>query len=213
MDQGTLVENQVDEGKRLIEQLASTGFDVTAAFWVRTREDGEWTLTIASKVLEEKGPAAAYRAVNDALRKLDDPSISMSDIKVIGANNPITRDVHKIQKRYSGRTPIRFGGARFGGVDIEEAYIYSPAPGSAETDERWRGIEIVVFPEPTPEDAYFVEFWPHELQAMLGPGGQARRVPRPAGVRVEGGRITWYRSPEKPLPNLKQDDYTSRGQE
>jgi hypothetical protein len=131
MAQGTLVDNQVDDGKRLMEQLASTGFDVAAAFWVRTGEDGEWILYIASKVFEEKGPAAAYRAVNDALRKLDEPSLSMSDIKVIGANNPITSDVHKIQKRYSGRMPVRFGGARFGGVEIEEAYIYSPVPSSA----------------------------------------------------------------------------------
>src|SRR5205823_208896 len=86
-------------------------------------------------------------------------------------------------------------------------------PANGASDGRCRGISIVVFPEPQPEGAYRVEFWPHEPQAALGLDGQPRRVPRPAAVRVEGGRVTEYRPPEKPLPHLGQSDYEQKALE
>ena len=39
MDQGELVIDQIESGKRLIEALAAAGFDVRVAFWAKPTED------------------------------------------------------------------------------------------------------------------------------------------------------------------------------
>lgn len=127
MDQIALVENQLDEGQRLIYQLVHDGFDIAAAFWLKTSEEARWFLYVASKVVDEEGPAPAYRAVYASLQRLKDPWMSLSEIKLIGVSNPMARDVLKLYRRHPGRMPTRYNGTQLGGVGIEEAYIY-PQP-------------------------------------------------------------------------------------
>jgi len=44
------------------------GFDVRLAFWTKPTDEGKWFLYLASPVVDEKGPAAAYRLVRDVMR-------------------------------------------------------------------------------------------------------------------------------------------------
>jgi hypothetical protein len=44
MDTELLVESQVDDGRRLVNQVVSDGTEVSAAFWVKTSEEGLWHL-------------------------------------------------------------------------------------------------------------------------------------------------------------------------
>jgi hypothetical protein len=130
MDQGPLVDNQIDDGFKLVKQLGTTGFDVAAAFWVRTSEDGQWTLYIASKVVEESGTAAAYRKVADALRQLEDPWVSMSEVKVIGEKNPITTDVLAILRKHPGPMATRSRRPTLGDIETDEVYVYPAVEGA-----------------------------------------------------------------------------------
>ena len=126
MDRISLVDRRIDDGQKLILQLARDGFDVTAAFWLKPSEDDWWNLYIATKVVDDNGPAIAYRALQKSQQKLIGTTISLADVKLIGPSNPITRDVRKIRRRYSGSAPISFGGAQLGNVNVEEALIYPP---------------------------------------------------------------------------------------
>jgi hypothetical protein len=128
MDQSSLVDRRIDDGERLIQQLLRDNFDVTVAFWLKTSEEDWWHLYIGSKMVDERGPIQAYRALQESLQKLSGTTVSLTDVKLIGAANPITTDVLKIQKRQSGKGPIRFGGTHFGGITVEEALIYPPPP-------------------------------------------------------------------------------------
>lgn len=128
MDQITLVDRRIIDGQKLILQLSHDGFDFTAAFWLRPVDDNWWHLYIASKGVDEQGSAVAYRKVQASLRQLPGTTISLSDVKVIEATGPLTHDILKIRKHYTGATPIRFGGAQLGGMLIEEALIYPPVP-------------------------------------------------------------------------------------
>jgi hypothetical protein len=126
MDQISLVDSRIDDGRRLLLQLTRDGFDVTAAFWLRLSEETWWHLYIASKQVDERGPAEAYREVQKSLRQLAATTISLSDVKLIGASSPLTRDALKIRKRSPAGIPIRSGGARLGTVVVEELLIYPP---------------------------------------------------------------------------------------
>jgi hypothetical protein len=128
MDQITLVDRQIEDGQKLLLQLARDGLDVTAAFWLRPSDENWWHLYIASKQVDEQGPTAAYRKVQMSLHRLPGLSISLADIKLIETRDPLTHDIMKIRKRYTGAAPIRFGGAQLGDILIEEALIYPPVP-------------------------------------------------------------------------------------
>ncbi len=128
MDQNLLVTEQIDEGRKIVDRCVAAGIDVPAAFWLRPSEDGHWYLYIATKVVEDKGLAAAFKAVLGEIRRLSPPPSldSLGDLKVIGSTNPITEDVLNIQSRYVTSLATRYRGNQLGNVSIEEAYIYPP---------------------------------------------------------------------------------------
>jgi hypothetical protein len=128
MDQGPLVEMMIEDGKRLVERLIAEGVPVTAAFWIKTSEDGQWFLYIATPLVQAEGATkAAYRRVNEVIRLLSPPfSIHPLEIKVISDANPITRDVQAIQQKagtFPG-SPIHGTGTRIGLLSVEGAYFY-----------------------------------------------------------------------------------------
>jgi hypothetical protein len=110
MDQGTLVEDQIADGQRLITQLAHDNVPVRTAFWLKTGEEGRWHLYIATKAVDELGPKAAYRLVAEALQRLPRPQLSPFDIKLISPTSVLVPLVEQ----------------RLDGVSVEEAYVYPP---------------------------------------------------------------------------------------
>jgi hypothetical protein len=126
VDQSTLVEDQIADGRRFVERFAADGNPVQAAFWVQTAEEGLWFLHVVSDIIDRLGPAAAYRAVHASLQKLGESSVFSSQIKVISPTNPIAKDVLAVMARHPGRLATRFGGKTFGSMAVEQTYIYPP---------------------------------------------------------------------------------------
>jgi len=123
MDTELLVDERIEDGRKLLSALTAMAFDVTAAFWVRTSGEGLWFLYIASPTVRGQ-VADAYRAVYSALSQLQTPSLTLSEIKLVEPTNPIAADAITIRDRYAARIPTRYNGKRLGGLEIEEAYIY-----------------------------------------------------------------------------------------
>ncbi|MCH8025952.1 MAG: hypothetical protein IH866_04075, partial [Chloroflexi bacterium] len=85
MDTTSLVTEQIDDGKRLVDHLKQRGFDVVVAFWVLTSEEELWFLYLASQVVDKEGNAAAYRKVYRELSSSQISWIPQEDIKLIGS--------------------------------------------------------------------------------------------------------------------------------
>jgi hypothetical protein len=128
MDQITLVNEQIMDGQRLVELLANEGFSVTAACWLKTSEDGQWFLYLASPVVDEEGPLKAYRRVHPLIRRMSNSCIDPFEVKLIGTNDPIAEALRGINCRSSARGLIPYSGAQLGGVSIEGAYFYPSTP-------------------------------------------------------------------------------------
>jgi hypothetical protein len=126
MDTDTLVESRIEDGQRLLSRLAASGFDVTAASWVKTGDDGRWSLYIASRAVDERGLAAAYSEAYGVLQSMDDSELSMFEVKLLSPQSPVARDVLEFQRRHPGRMPTRTRQPQLGNLAIEEAYIYPP---------------------------------------------------------------------------------------
>jgi hypothetical protein len=124
MDTELLVENRIDDGRKLVSQLVNDGFEVVAAFWVRTRDERLWFLYIASPAVVPEKIGDAYRAAYAALSKVPGSGISLSQIKLVRPENPVARDAIAARDRSPSRIPARYHGEALGGLAIEEAYIY-----------------------------------------------------------------------------------------
>ena len=128
MDTESLVDNLIDDGQKLAEEVSQRGFPVTAAFWLRASEDDRWYFYIVSPVVDKEGLAQAYRRLHPLVRGVPEPMwIDPLEIKLIGPSNPIAQDVLAIHGRAPGPrvSPIRWGGKRLGNISVEGAYLYS----------------------------------------------------------------------------------------
>jgi hypothetical protein len=123
----TLVETRIEEGRKLIELLVESGFDVMLGAWVRTIEDDQWFLYLVSDVVEREGMASAYRKLYSIYRSIPDGWVLLSDTKLIGPSNPIAKDLLEIQGRFPAPVPVRSRRPRLGNLSIEEVYVYPPA--------------------------------------------------------------------------------------
>jgi hypothetical protein len=117
---------QIDGGKALVESLRQTGFDVTVSGWTKSSEEGDWSLYIASKDVDVRGLADAYRTVYTAIKANPEFGIDPFEVKLVGPQNPIAKGLLDI--RGAGVSPVatRSRQPRLGGMSVEETYVYAP---------------------------------------------------------------------------------------
>ena len=124
MDTITLVDNLIDDGRRLINRLGQENIPLIMACWVKPVEEDRWSLYIGTSLLDQKGAARAYREVYRVLRTLRNPWVTDSDIRLVGEGDPITKEVLDITKRYPVRLPTRSRRPQLGNLAVEETYVY-----------------------------------------------------------------------------------------
>jgi hypothetical protein len=142
VDKDTLVSQQTESGSQLISALAADGFDIEVAFWAKPTEEGKWYLYLASPVVDQDGPAAAYRRVHNVLRKTQIPRIDPLEVRVVGLNDSLAKEAMAVVKPggtgspYAARNPgpypgiTLFRGDTLGGIDVDGAIVYAPAYGA-----------------------------------------------------------------------------------
>jgi hypothetical protein len=123
MDTDLLVEQKTG-GQRLIEQLVRDDFPVSAAFWVRTSEDGSWHLDIASPTVDEKHSNDAYLKLYASIDKIDLEWVTPADTTLLNVQNPIVRAVIELRDVFADSLPAYYQGQRLGTLAIKGAYIY-----------------------------------------------------------------------------------------
>jgi hypothetical protein len=124
MDRKTLVRRRVVDGRRLLGRLLDNGIPVKMACWTKTGDDRYWSLYIATDHVERKGIMEAYGEVLASLRSIEGTSISSSDVKLIGANHPITREVLGFRSSVPTGSAIRLHDERLTSLGTGEFYIY-----------------------------------------------------------------------------------------
>lgn len=127
MDKITLVEKDLEDGRRLIQTLDEARFPIVAALWYYLSEEGIWRLILASPVAKEDGPLAAYASIQAGIKRLNPPiDIPLLILSAVSPDEPLINDL-----RFFAGTPCRpyIGGThlrktRVGDSLIEGAYVY-----------------------------------------------------------------------------------------
>jgi len=93
-----LVRELVVDGQTLLQALERRRFRVEGAFWIQIEgESDDWTLVIASPVVDLVGPLVAYQRIQKVLAELPNlTQLELSDIRavgVIGSEYPSLREL------------------------------------------------------------------------------------------------------------------------
>lgn len=126
MAQDTLVGQEIDDGQRILAHLDAAHIDVSAGAWIRTEDSRRWEFYVVSKAFEEMEHLEAYKKIHAELRRLPDLWIDTLNVRLIGATEPLAKDLIAYQSTHPKRVPVRFRGRRLGALEVEEAFIYPP---------------------------------------------------------------------------------------
>jgi hypothetical protein len=128
MGQEPLVEEEKKGGQEVVTLLRDSGFDVTAAFWLKEDDDeSSWFLSIASKNVETDGIHEAYRKVGDVMGQLPELSIDPFSVKLIPLSQPLAKAVLDLQAQRPRKSGLWLRAPRLGNIFASGAYIY-PQP-------------------------------------------------------------------------------------
>ncbi|HYT92207.1 MAG TPA: hypothetical protein VEL76_26060 [Gemmataceae bacterium] len=125
MGQGALVSEQIEAGARFLREFDKYA-PVKVAFWIKETEVGRWYLYVTSEKITAEDVYSAYGEVVRLARVMQDPWFDMFQVKVVEADHPKAKAAAELQRRYPRRVPLRFQDEIFGGVHVEEGYIYPP---------------------------------------------------------------------------------------
>jgi len=116
-----LVEQDVQNGSKLIEALQQKRFPISAAFWLNAEDANEWRLVIVSPLVSSGDARLAYRTVAQALAETRVP-IPLENISVLSPTSLRYKQVRLASQGVpSGLTVAR----NFAGVALAgDAYIY-----------------------------------------------------------------------------------------
>jgi len=125
MDTQTLVDDQIQAGQRFITLLVQKNFEVIIACWVKTSEEDDWFLYIASGEVDRKGLAEAYREAYRVLEELDIPWIAASQLKLVRSDDPMVADVQETRHLPTIAFPTVSHRPQLGDISTQEVYIYA----------------------------------------------------------------------------------------
>lgn len=97
MDKRTLVRQDLEAGRQIVEGLDHQGISVDTAAWLRDDESGLWHLVISSPSVAAQGAGPVYEVVDRLLRQQDSPALDLTldDITVVAPGQHLIRDLKK----------------------------------------------------------------------------------------------------------------------
>jgi len=127
MATATLVNNDIEIGRRIVAALTRASIPVTVYLWAFIPQLQEWQFMVATPLVDTKGPLAAYGDVNRALQKegvFED--VPLRRIFLKSPNDKVLRALEK-ESRAIPQEAFRVVNEQIAGNFVEDAYVYSGA--------------------------------------------------------------------------------------
>ncbi len=128
MDQGPLVMEEIEAGAELAREFDRYA-PVRAAFWLKASDDDHRYFYIASERISGANIDVGYGEVLRLVGEMRSHDFDPFRVKLISADDPLAKAAVEINERFPGLKPNRVRGTMFGGITIDDVYIYrSPLP-------------------------------------------------------------------------------------
>jgi hypothetical protein len=125
MATATLVNNDIEIGRRIVAALTRASIPVTVYLWAFIPQLQEWQFIVATPLVDTKGPLAAYGEVNRALQKegvFED--IPLRRIFLRSPNDKVLKSLER-ESRAVPQESFRVVNEQIAGNFVEDAYVYS----------------------------------------------------------------------------------------
>ena len=123
MVKATLLTPDIATGERILQRLDAAGFPVPVALWIRTGDEGQWWLLLASSLYDKLGARKAYGRVFDAI-SASEPHWVTLPLRLESLLCPFVRAVRKIFGKTASVEGMHLGGQTIGDTWVHEAYVY-----------------------------------------------------------------------------------------
>jgi hypothetical protein len=117
MASSTLVDADVEQGRRFVQLLDKVGVQVKGAFWLYYPDADHWKLNIVTAEAEH-GTRELYVKAIDAGAEID-----LSKVAFVPPAAPVFKALSGLVKNEGGAT-IRFSQVTFNGVYVDDAVVY-----------------------------------------------------------------------------------------
>jgi len=127
MATATLVNNDIEIGRRIVAALTRASIPVTVYLWAFIPQLQEWQFIVATPLIDTKGPLAAYSEVNKALQKegvFDD--VPLRRIFLKSPNDRVLKSLEKESRAVQQET-FRVVNEQIAGSFVEDAFVYGGA--------------------------------------------------------------------------------------
>ena len=128
MDKTALVENAINEGKIIVENLDREGLFFPIAMWSFLPNNNEWRLILGKEDVNDVGAREYYKKIQKVLNKIiPRPDITLSDISLISTQNEMAKLIKVALRPGRGISGRRFTGNVINGHLLPDSYIYRVA--------------------------------------------------------------------------------------
>ena len=125
MDYGPLVTEEIDAGARLVRAFDHYA-PIKAAFWLKTCDEDQRYLCLASDRIDDTNFDLAYGAVNRLIDQIHSPYLNSFRVKVIYGTSPLTLAAVRVNTIYPNPFGTRLYRQSFGNLSADDVYIYPP---------------------------------------------------------------------------------------
>jgi hypothetical protein len=125
MATATLVNNDIEVGRRIVAALTRASIPVTVYLWAFVPQLQEWQFMVATPLVDTKGPLAAYGEVNRALQRegvFDD--VPLRRIFLRSPSDRVLKSLEK-ESRAVPQEAFRVVNEQIAGNFVEDAYLYT----------------------------------------------------------------------------------------
>ncbi len=115
MDTTTLVDNKIEEGKTLLNDLEKEKVKLDDAMWGYDEDEHLWKLILTSPIVKEKGSLFLYNKINELLSERKYRGIKLENVKVLDTNDLF---MQIFRPAFEKRQEV------FKDVSLKDGYIY-----------------------------------------------------------------------------------------
>jgi hypothetical protein len=120
----TLLNDDIDRGRRTLAALDAAGFDVRAAFWVLDEASGDWRFSIAEPTVDQTGTHTLYERMATVLAGKADV-LPLREIYVLSPEDPMVTLVRRaVSTPADAIVGINFRGNVVMGTAVPDMYIF-----------------------------------------------------------------------------------------
>ena len=124
MAPATLVNLDIEDGRRVIDALDEAGKTPQVALWAKLPDYENWRLVLASDRLDQESEFDAYTEINQAIDKAGIPIHRQPGLLLRRMKNPFIEALRSAFAATADTYGMRLGGQTFGGKFLEEAFVY-----------------------------------------------------------------------------------------